>query len=140
MGLAKLDNYIYWVAYPLSIGRVHVNGSGYDPAFVRASTPVFDMDVDSGTVATAVQNVAMGVQQVALPAGLASSLRAKLLAAKAALDRGQHKTTLNILNATVNEIEAQSGKAIAPDTAERWISVIERIKVLIESGLSARER
>jgi hypothetical protein len=38
----------------------------------------------------------------------------------------------------VNEIEAQSSKEIATDTAEHWISVMERIEVLIESELSAQ--
>lgn len=39
----------------------------------------------------------------------------------------------------MNEIEAQSAKAIATDTAGQWISVTECIGVLIESELSAED-
>jgi len=49
--------------------------------------------------------------------GVANSLMAKLDAAQAALDRGQAGAAINLLNAFVNEVNAQAGKHIAADHA-----------------------
>jgi hypothetical protein len=50
-------------------------------------------------------------------AGVANSLMAKLDAAQAAFDRGQTDVAINLLNAFINEVNAQSGKFIAADHA-----------------------
>ena len=50
-------------------------------------------------------------------AGVANSLMAKLDAAQAAFDRGQTDVAINLLNAFINEVDAQSGKSIAADHA-----------------------
>ena len=50
-------------------------------------------------------------------AGVATSLMAKLDAAQAAVDRGQTDVAINLLNAFVNEVKAQSGKFIVADHA-----------------------
>jgi len=55
-------------------------------------------------------------------AGVASSLLAKLNAAKAARGRGQCATAALIYHAFIAEVRAQSGKAIAPATAGRLVS------------------
>lgn len=51
-------------------------------------------------------------------ANWAKSLHAKLDAAQAALDRGQVDTAVNILNAFINEVEAQSGGFIVEPHGE----------------------
>ena len=45
---------------------------------------------------------------------------AKLDAAQAAFDRGQTHVAVNLLNAFINEVNAQSGKHIAADHAGIW--------------------
>jgi hypothetical protein len=49
--------------------------------------------------------------------GVADSLMAKLDAAQAAFDRGQTEVAINLLNAFVNEVNAQSGKFIVAEHA-----------------------
>ena len=49
--------------------------------------------------------------------GVAISLMAKLDAAQVALTRGQTDVAINLLNAFINEVNAQSGKHIATDHA-----------------------
>jgi hypothetical protein len=55
-------------------------------------------------------------------AGVANSLLAKLNEAKAARGRGQCATAALIYQAFINEVQAQSGKAIAPATASQLVS------------------
>jgi hypothetical protein len=52
---------------------------------------------------------------------LANSLLDKLNAAQAAQDRGQVKTAVNNVNAFINQVNAQSGKAIAADCADHLL-------------------
>jgi len=47
--------------------------------------------------------------------GIANSLDSKLNAAQASLGRGDNGTAKNQLNALLNEVEAQSGKALCPE-------------------------
>jgi FIMAH domain-containing protein len=47
--------------------------------------------------------------------GIGVSLDAKLNAAQAALARGNNKTAVNILNALLNEVDAQAGKQLSPE-------------------------
>ena len=88
--------------------------------------------MDGGSVATATQDLALGVQEHGtLPGGVKASLKAKLLAARAAYERGAYKTTVNLLHATANEIKAQAGKAVPVETAERWLLVLERLEKVV---------
>jgi predicted extracellular nuclease len=56
-------------------------------------------------------------------AGLENSLLAKLRAAQAAAERGDETTKQNILEAFVNELEAQAGKALPAVQAEQLIRI-----------------
>ncbi len=47
--------------------------------------------------------------------GIGISLDAKLNAASAALARGDNKTAVNVLNALLNEVDAQAGKQLLPE-------------------------
>jgi len=66
--------------------------------------------------------------------GIERSLIAKLEACQKKLDEGQYKTAMNILNAFINHVEAQSGKHIPDDLAE---DLIDRARELIEDLNSA---
>ena len=66
--------------------------------------------------------------------GIERSLIAKLEACQKKLDEGQYKTAMNILNAFINHIEAQSRKHIPEDLAE---DLIDQARELIEDLNSA---
>jgi len=63
--------------------------------------------------------------------GVANSLDQELKAAKNALDQGQVDTAVNILNAFINEVEAQSGKHISPRCAHLLTEYAERLIELL---------
>ena len=54
--------------------------------------------------------------------GLASSLQAKLRAASAAAARGQCHTEQNVLNAFLNQMEAQRGQGVEAEVADRLMA------------------
>ena len=114
------------------IGKIKTDGTNANPQLFAAGVNVMDVAVDGGSVGTDVQELFLAVQEhTTLPSGLKASLKAKLLAAEAAYERGAYKTTLNTLHATANEIEAQSGKGIPVETAERWLLVIEKLEKVV---------
>lgn len=59
--------------------------------------------------------------------GIATSLLAKLSAAQAAVDSGRTDTAINILNAFIHEVEAQSGIHIEAEHAAHMISHAEMV-------------
>jgi virginiamycin B lyase len=130
------DHYIYWITGPAGdvnyIGKIKTDGTNADPQLFPAGVWVADVAVDGGSVGTDIHHLFLGVQEHSLlPSGLRASLKAKLLAAKAAYDRSAYKSTLNALHATANEIEAQSGKGIPAETAERWLLVIGKLEKMV---------
>ena len=60
-------------------------------------------------------------------AGVATSLMAKLDAAQAALDRGQTDVAIRLLNAFINEVNAQSGKFVDAEHAGHLIEHAQRV-------------
>lgn len=58
-------------------------------------------------------------------AGVRDSLLAKLDAAQAAFDRGQPTTAANQLRAFINEVDAQTGKAILAEHASHLVAHAE---------------
>lgn len=54
--------------------------------------------------------------------GVTTSLLAKLDAAQAALDRGQTEVAVNILQAFIQDVEAQAGKHIVTEHAEHLVT------------------
>jgi len=129
------DHYIYWIRGSAGqtnyIGKIKTDGTQANPTLFAGGVNVMAVDADGGSVATEAQHLLLGVQEQALPPGVKASLGAKLLAAKAAYERGAYKTTLNTLRATAIEIEAQSGKGIPVETAERWLLVIEKLEKMV---------
>jgi hypothetical protein len=59
--------------------------------------------------------------------GTSDSLVAKLEAAKAAGDRGNAQAKTGLLNAFVNEVSAQSGKAFTAEEAEILIQLAQHL-------------
>jgi hypothetical protein len=135
-GLAAYDDHLYYTTTgfyegPANIGRVKTDGSSVNNAFITGCQTPSGVIVDGGSAATSVAALAGQIDAAELTAGGLPSLVKKLTNAKAALDRGNVKTALNIVDAAVNEIEAQSGKKIPAETAERWITALTLIKVHI---------
>ena len=61
-------------------------------------------------------------------AGVASTLLSDLNAASAARSRGQCKTAANIYQQFINDVAAQAGKSIAPDTARQLTREAENLE------------
>ncbi len=59
--------------------------------------------------------------------GVANSLRAKLDAAQAALDRGQPGVAVNLLHAFTKEVNAQTGKHIAAEHAGHLVEHAQKV-------------
>ncbi|GEM_PF-5316960 len=78
------------------------------------------------TQTTSGQLLAAGAEEVSR--GLRTALLAKLQAFKAAYDRGDTKTALNVLQALMNQVKAQAGKGIPQAIADRWIYMYERLQ------------
>ena len=135
-GMTVYDDHIYYTTlgsftYPDSIGRVGTGGGGLNNALITGCSDPTDVDVDGHSAPTSVLGVARDISAADLPTGLATPLVRKLRSAKAALDRDQPKVALNIIDATVGLIRAQSGKHIPSEQAERWVQVLGLIKVHI---------
>ena len=87
-------------------------------------------DVTSGELRSSIQ-VASDLNWIDNK-GILNSLMKKLENAEAAFARGQIKTTINELNAFINEVKAQKGKHIKEEAADILIndaqSLIEQIQ------------
>ncbi len=66
--------------------------------------------------------------------GVANSLMARLDAAQAALDRGQTGTAINLLNAFINEVNAQSGQHIVADHAAHMVMHAQMVVMALGGG------
>jgi len=71
------------------------------------------------------------VNSLGLNAGRTQSLVAKLQNAQSAINTGRIAASCGMLGAFVAEVEAQTGKAIAPDEASQLLVAARRIQVLI---------
>jgi hypothetical protein len=67
--------------------------------------------------------------------GVYNSLLAKANAAIAAKDRGQVKTSINILNAFINQVNALAGKKIADTAANHMIMHAQTAIQVLQQGL-----
>ena len=95
-------------------------------------------DTMEGCMQPTIQGLTLCVQHCAAQGlitnqGVTQSLLTKLDAAQAAQDRGQPEVAVNLLEAFVHEVEAQSGKHIAPEHAQHMVMhaeiVIEGLQV-----------
>src|SRR5205085_8337538 len=86
------------------------------------------------SAANQVSNLVSAVQSLNIAQGIANSLDAKLQAVAAALTAAQSGNvgaTCNMLDAFINETQAQSGKAITLDEASQLLFSAGRIKAVI---------
>ena len=75
------------------------------------------------TIASLIESVNLYYQEGSIKnAGTYNSLIQKLNAAQAAWDKGQAHVVANVLNAFMNEVQAQAGKLIKPDAASMLIA------------------
>ncbi len=74
-----------------------------------------------------VQYLQEEVLSLDLPRGIEQGLMSKLNAAIASLERGNERSAANQLNAFINMVGAQRGKALTDDQAESLIALAERI-------------
>jgi len=66
-----------------------------------------------------------------------NSLISKLNSALDALNKKNDTAAVNKLNAFINEVEAQKGKKIPSDIAEKWIALANRIIAAVQSGANS---
>lgn len=81
-------------------------------------------DTVEGLIACFQNHIAMG--HITDP-DVAQGLLDKLYAAQNALARGQSRVAVNNLNALINQIEAQSGRALPENHAQHMIDHVERV-------------
>jgi len=99
--------------------------------------------VNAGQIYTPVDQMIEFIKSMGLQQGIERSLIAKLENGLEALMRGQRQVAINILNAFINEVEAQSGKGIAEPLANILIAnaetMISRLSS-VPSPAPARQR
>jgi len=122
-------------AVTVTMVETNNNGAG-SPASPLIIKRTFTATDAAGNTATAAQTITVRITESSLCVltrrlvtkdGVASSLCAKLDNAAAMRDRGNVKAAANILNAYINEVEAQRGKAIGTGDAD--------LLILLASGL-----
>ena len=110
-----------------SPGTVHYCAVVFDsgvPSYSGASNPV---EVSVLSPSGAIQQLITTVNGMNLPQGTTTSLDAKLTAALSSLDGGNSKAAANQLNAFINQVNAQTGKAISPAQALQLITAAQAI-------------
>ncbi len=73
------------------------------------------------------QDLSNKVDALGLPTGIENGLMAKLAAANMQISQKKYTPSRNMLNAFINQVNAQSGKAISSDQANDLISTAEQI-------------
>ena len=87
------------------------------------------------TVSTAVVNLIALVESFNLQQGLENSLDTKLANLQAALDAsnaGQRQNAINLLQAFLNEVEAQRGKKLTDEQADMLVMEVNRILATLQ--------
>jgi hypothetical protein len=109
-------------AYALGLGAHAVSASATDRAGnTQSVSGSFVVTATTGSICALVQR---WVSQ----AGIANSMCVKLSNAQAAFDRGNRNAGDNVLDAFINEVGAQTGKAVAADKAAILTSLAQTLK------------
>jgi hypothetical protein len=102
-----------------SNGRLYIIGGG--PSY--SPTPIATVLEGSFSTKVTYDNVGNLVKQFVTKPGIVNSLLTKLDNARAAEARGDAKAKAGIIGAFINEVQAQSGKAISAEHAATLIAL-----------------
>jgi hypothetical protein len=119
------------VGYPALLGQPFP--PTWSPILADAPNNDFAFSV-YGTVETAAEvatNLLTTMEGFALPAGMFTSLQAKVNAALAALDGGDTNTACNAFQDLINAASAQSGKKLTEAQAQTIIDAATKIRAII---------
>ena len=94
--------------------------TGTDTAKITVKTP-----------AEIVQDLIIKVDGLGLPSDIEKGFNDKLIAAKAQITQNKYTPARNVLNAFINQVNAQRGKALTTAQANVLISIAQRIINLI---------
>jgi len=84
-------------------------------------------DTDGDGCLDALDDLPDLVQDLSLPQGIENSLISKVENALKSIENGNVKAAINMLNAFINEVEAQSGKKISEEDADMLIQFAENV-------------
>jgi hypothetical protein len=126
-------------AYGVCVGGAAVYASGFTAGAFPGETPgggwdAFVAKLSVPTPARATENLIATLEGLALPVGIENSLRAPLLTAVDALERGNEQAAAGKLGAFIHHVEAQTGKKLAEADADALVDTAEAILAAIASG------
>ena len=78
-------------------------------------------------VSTLIEDLIDVIEEMGLPKGISNSLISKLENAQKAYEKGNYKATINILEALIKEVKAQSGKKLTEAQAVELIAAAQMI-------------
>jgi len=141
-GLAVDSTSVYWGDHSdFTIGQAPVGGGAVNNFFIRSFDDPTGVAVDGLLGASpgpqpppAIGPLAADVRMLGLPHGIERSLLAKLDAAERAVDAGNRKAGCGILNAYINEAEAQSGHKLDAAAAAGLIGDASAIRKSLGCG------
>ena len=112
---------------------------GWDPSSLGSGDENLEVDGEATwsiyEAITFPYDIIQEVETLDLPKGIENSLVAKLNAALKAFENGDYGAAINILNAFINQVTAQSGKKILPEDAEQLIGSAEALIAYISAFL-----
>ena len=123
-----IDLWFFWrlfwtdVASGNYIGQVEVNDA-YLYDLNNVEILIQPLSSSTPTISTIISDV----EEYGLPDGIKNSLISKLKNAQKALEKGNDGTTINMLNAFINAVEAQRGKKISDEATDSLIAQAEAI-------------
>jgi hypothetical protein len=125
----ELAQELFWNDVPttspenLLIGR-HFS-YGYDYLFYHGL--IDDIRIYNGAVPEQAVGLIHTLESIDIAHGILNSLWAKLNSALRSLSKGNQNAAINKLNALINEIEAQRGKAISESDADELIAQVQDV-------------
>ena len=112
---------------PLILGEKYtVTIQGLDHQGIVMETP-YSWSFTTITSGEATQDLTTKVDSLGLPAAVETGLMDKLTAAQARIAQKKYTPARNTLNAFINQVNAQTGKAIDPDDTDELIAIAQRI-------------
>jgi methionine-rich copper-binding protein CopC len=112
---------------PLVLGETYtITIQGLDHQGIVMESP-YTLSFTVKTSAEAVQDLSSKVDELGLSPDIENGLMAKLTAANKQIAQKKNASSRNMLNAFINQVNAQTGKAISPDQSGDLISAAQQI-------------